>query len=211
MGKAEVHQIGREETWCKDGFQSFSIKRTNSEGNGGTDVSKYCVTHFFFHLFDVLVCNDEIQVVLSCFGQNIRKRSIRKRLKLIHIEIKVRHCFHLCNRQICPAHGGEINTGSEHGPEQVGICLANQTFREVHDHNFFIIHHLAEIKTGMWLSNDISNQWVPRKLTNFVLNGRQGLGRKAFGIVCILINPKGLYRWISTVVDNFETVCLVIK
>ena len=146
------------------------------------------------------MCNDEVEVILTGFRENVCKGCVSKGLEFIYVEVEVGHRLHYLNRQVRSTHRREVDTSGEHRPEQVGIGFTNKSFGKVNEENLLLIHHFTNIKTGVWLTNDVTNQRVARKLSDFILNCRQGISCEALCIFGKFISPIRLYSWIFTVV-----------
>lgn len=67
------------------------------------------------------------EAVLPCLGQDPAEALSQKIMDLIDIHIKVPS---LRLRNICPAHGGKLDLGYEHGAQKSAIVLPDIAFRK---------------------------------------------------------------------------------
>ena len=138
----------------------------NAEANSSTDVTKDCVADGFSHLASVLVCNGEVETVFAGLRENDCEGIGCEVLELIYVEIEWAAIFDVCN--IRAAHCGELDLGDEEGAKNSGVIFADKSFGEVDDKNFAFVHDFTNIKARLWLTNNITNDWVCREGTNLV-------------------------------------------
>ena len=78
------------------------------------EVSKDRIAHILFHLLDVLVGDDQVEMILTSLRENVRKRGVGKTLKLVDVEVKVRNLLHLHASQIGLTHSRQVYTRRKH-------------------------------------------------------------------------------------------------
>lgn len=148
--------------------QNWGIVGGDAEGNGGADVAKYGVTYSVGHLGDVLVSDGEIEPVFARFGQNNGERIGGKVLELINVEIEGATVGDI--GYIGATHGGKLNFGDKESPKDTGVIFADEPFREIDNQNFALVHDFANIERRLGLADDIADDRVSGKGTNFIEN-----------------------------------------
>ena len=70
-------------------LEIIRIRHAHAECNECPHVAEHRVFHFFFHLSDKLIGDDQIQPVFPRLRKNLGKIRGGKILKLVHIQIKI--------------------------------------------------------------------------------------------------------------------------
>ena len=115
---------------------------------------------------------NEVQAVLSRFGEDIGKGEGDEAMNFVHIEIERLSFFF---RKIRPAQGGQLNLGHNQSAEQRAVVFSDLTFSEIDNQNLALIHGLPEIKGIFFLADNVSERDADQKLADLVENRRNGL------------------------------------
>ena len=167
---------------------NLCISRTNSAGNGCTNVTKDRLAQFFLELCHKLVSQDQTQAILTRFTENRLEAIGGKVLELINIECEV---LALVLGDIGPSHRSRLELHDEDNTKQLRVEITHLTFGEVNKQNLVVIHNLREVKATLGLANDVAHcivadEWAKlrdhptNQVTSFVgaLRGRELLRPK---------------------------------
>lgn len=59
------------------------------------------------------------------------------------------------------------NLAHQNEPDEIGIDITQPSLRKIHEQDLFLVHDVAEIKRGLFLSDDRTHDVVSRKTSNF--------------------------------------------
>src|SRR3989344_1687471 len=76
LREPEVDEVFFHKTRLEHGFEHFRIERSHAERDGRADVAEDRVAHIFFHLFDVLMRDGEIELILARLREDVGKRVV---------------------------------------------------------------------------------------------------------------------------------------
>ena len=113
-----------------------------------------------------MVGNCEVKTVFACLGENDGEGVGGKVLELVDIEIERATVGDVGN--VAAAHGGQLDFGDEEGAKNTGIVFSNEAFAEVDDKDFTFVHDFANVETRLRLADNIADDRVGGKSTNFV-------------------------------------------
>ncbi len=141
--------------------------------------------------------DEQVEFVLSRLGKDVAKALVGEVLKLVDIEVKGRELFERMHRHVGSRHGSEIDLGHQHTTEQCRIDLTYSPFRKVNEEDLLLVHHFADVERRAWLTDDVADNRITRKLTDLVLNSGGGFLDIALRIASELFFPVALHLWVG--------------
>ena len=143
-----------------------SVIGGNAERNSCANVAEDGVADRFGHLGGVLVGNCEVKAVFACLGKDNGEGVGGEVLELVDIKIEWATIFNVGD--VGARHGGELDLGNQEGAEDAGIIFADEALAEIDNEDFAFVHDFSDVKAGLWLTDDISDNWVSREGADFV-------------------------------------------
>src|SRR3989344_1326649 len=90
LPQAQIDEIHSLKCWGKFFLQHLRVVSADAEGNHSANVTENGLSYFILHLFDILMRHGKAEFIFSRFRENLGKRLVGERLKLVHEEIKWR-------------------------------------------------------------------------------------------------------------------------
>ena len=208
---AQAHEVFRCEGRLKYGLQDLCIERTDTKYDERADIAEHGVTHFFLHLFDVLVGQGEGELVFARFGEDVGECFVHHGLELIDIEVEAREFPHTHVRLICAGYRGEVYLDDEHRAQERSVGLAHATFREIDDKYLLFVHHFTQVERGFGLPHDVADERVRGELADLVLYGGRRLARVRIGEARKFLCPKSFHDRVCYFLDDRGAKDLVGK
>src|SRR5262249_18142929 len=138
------------------------------ERNDGTRVSQDGSPELLVELGQVLMCQHQVQAVLSRRAENVRERQRGEIVKFVHIEIEgPAPSF----GQVSAAHGGQLDVSDEHRAQQAAIIFPDFSLGQVGDEDLALVHDLAEVQGALSLPDDVAERNGGQELTDLVEDG----------------------------------------
>ncbi len=100
------------------------------------------------------MCHDQAQLILTSFGEDRGKGIGHEVLELVDVQVEATTIFLW---RIGTAECSHVHFVHKDETEQLRVHVSDFSFGEIHEENLSLVHHLANVKRTLWLTDDVAH------------------------------------------------------